>query len=310
MQTSATSNRKRSHWSLEVDEERLSQSTIKRTCIELPRGGSYDSTSDNGGRIYKSVPRRSHAAAYAPPAIGNGIVSPLSTSSSSSSSSSSGESESESGEDLSSDSESESSSSTSESESSLRSRSASTNSRLSNDQTTLRIPTLTALSRPQIGDLQSIAPEAAALQSRLSSFLPSLAAANQELEYERREGRLGERDIENLGEDGEGAYIQMVCPLILPTCSFTAAQSLNHWSSTDIIQDLGLGVLKEKHSPDSDTDSVSSMSSSSSSSSSPDSDIEQDDTSKEARGKEKDVLRKLMGRERNSDRPVIQVVDC
>ena len=314
MQTSATSNRKRSHWSLEVDEERLSQSTIKRTCIELPRGGSYDSTSDNGERIYKSIPRRSHPVAYAPPAIGNGIVSPLSTSSSSSSSSSpsydsNGESESESEprEDLNSDRESESSSSTSESESSFRSRSASTSSRLSNDRTTPRIPTLTALPRPQIRDLQSVAPEASALQSRLSTFLPSLAAANQELEYERREGRLGERDIENLGTDGEGAYIQMVCPL---TCSFIAALPLNHRSKTEIIQDLGLGVLEEKHTQDFDNESVSSTSSSSSSSSSSDSAMEQGDTSKEARGKEKDVLRKLMGRDRNKDRPIIQVVDC
>lgn len=42
--------------------------------------------------------------------------------------------------------------------------------------------------------------------------------ANQELEIERQEGRLAERDIEQLGEEGEG-YVEM---------------------------NLGLGVLEEK----------------------------------------------------------------
>ncbi|MCJ1354096.1 MAG: hypothetical protein MMC33_004083 [Icmadophila ericetorum] len=283
MQTSLSSNRKRSHWSLDVDENPVPQNGIKRTCIEVPRGSSYDSISDNGGRRYKSLPRRRHPGAYAPSMAGNGIASPSSTSSSSSSSDSRGDSDSESIEDLSSDSESESASSPSQSESSSRSRSASTSSRLSNDPISLHIPTLTALPRPQIADLQSIAPEASSLQSRLSSFIPSLAAANQELEYERREGRIVDRDIENLGNGGEGTYIEM---------------------------NLGLGVLEEKGSHDSDTESVSSMSSSSSSSSSPDSNVNQDGASLEAGGKEKDVLGKLMGRERNRDRPTIQIVDC
>ncbi|KAL2048299.1 hypothetical protein N7G274_000210 [Stereocaulon virgatum] len=60
------------------------------------------------------------------------------------------------------------------------------------------------------------------LQSRLNELLPKMRSANQELEVERAEGRLGERDIENLdeeeGEEGRG-YIEM---------------------------NLGLGVLEER----------------------------------------------------------------
>ena len=59
------------------------------------------------------------------------------------------------------------------------------------------------------------------LRSRLSSFLPTLAAANDELDTLRREGRLAERDIENIGSGGDddddddddverGPYIEMV----------------------------------------------------------------------------------------------------
>ena len=56
------------------------------------------------------------------------------------------------------------------------------------------------------------------LQARLDSLLPQIRAANEELEVEEREGRLGDRDIERLA-DGEKAHIEM---------------------------ELGLGVLEEK----------------------------------------------------------------
>ncbi|MCJ1349799.1 hypothetical protein MMC31_008040, partial [Peltigera leucophlebia] len=57
-----------------------------------------------------------------------------------------------------------------------------------------------------------------ALQSRLTTLLPMLEAGNQTLETDRVEGRLAERDIENVAE-GEEAYIEM---------------------------NLGLGVLEER----------------------------------------------------------------
>ena len=64
--------------------------------------------------------------------------------------------------------------------------------------------------------------ELPSLASRLDAFIPTLAAANARLERERERGALGERDIENVGEDGR--YIEM---------------------------DLGLGVLEEKKDEDS-----------------------------------------------------------
>lgn len=60
---------------------------------------------------------------------------------------------------------------------------------------------------------------ASSLGGRLRDFLPALAAANQDLEVERREGRLEERDIERVDEGEGGQYIEM---------------------------DLGLGVLEER----------------------------------------------------------------
>ena len=57
-----------------------------------------------------------------------------------------------------------------------------------------------------------------ALQSRLQTLLPKLKSANQELEVEKAEGMLGERDIEKVEEEGE-RYIEM---------------------------DLGLGVLEKR----------------------------------------------------------------
>ncbi len=60
------------------------------------------------------------------------------------------------------------------------------------------------------------------LQSRLKALVPRIRNANNELEVMREEGRLGERDIENIDneEEGEGkGYIEM---------------------------NLGLGLLEEK----------------------------------------------------------------
>lgn len=58
-----------------------------------------------------------------------------------------------------------------------------------------------------------------ALQSRITTFLPMLQAANQTLETDRVEGRLAERDIENVA-DGEEAYIEMVHYLFSPKWLF------------------------------------------------------------------------------------------
>ena len=111
-------------------------------------------------------------------------------------------------------------------------------------------------------------------------------AANQELEIERAEGRLGARDIENLGsedgEPGEGggggkAYIEM---------------------------ELGLGVLEEKREG-----IVGSE----------DEDEDEGESEEEivggvvggGRGGEKDVLGKLLGRGRRGreGRPRIEVLE-
>lgn len=54
-----------------------------------------------------------------------------------------------------------------------------------------------------------------ALQSRITTLLPMLQAANQTLEIDRVEGRLAERDIEKVA-DGEEAYIEMVLYLFFP----------------------------------------------------------------------------------------------
>ncbi|OCK80443.1 hypothetical protein K432DRAFT_43616 [Lepidopterella palustris CBS 459.81] len=107
------------------------------------------------------------------------------------------------------------------------------------------------------------------LGARLKGFLPMLAAANEELEMERLDGRLKERDLEAVDEDA-GGYIEM---------------------------DLGLGVLEEKDpdAPDSRSESDSS------------SDENVDDG--EPGTKEKDILSKLLGRVKTNDEVGIQVVE-
>ena len=66
------------------------------------------------------------------------------------------------------------------------------------------IPALTA--PPGVVSLSSLS---TTLQARLASLIPQLAAANQTLETERSQGRLGERNIENVEEEEE-EYIEMV----------------------------------------------------------------------------------------------------
>lgn len=109
------------------------------------------------------------------------------------------------------------------------------------------------------------------LQKRLSAFLPALKTANQALEVDRAEGRLGDRNIE-IVSNAEEPYIEM---------------------------DLSLGVLEEKHAG-------IRLSDESSSGSTTDADVHessalaeegQDTQSKLSpkKGKEKDILGKLMG---------------
>lgn len=67
----------------------------------------------------------------------------------------------------------------------------------------------TLLPQPFLVWDQLIFEKLSALQSRLSSFLPAIQAANETLERERVEGRLAPRNIENVDEDDE-QYIEMV----------------------------------------------------------------------------------------------------
>ncbi|KZF26625.1 hypothetical protein L228DRAFT_243113 [Xylona heveae TC161] len=80
------------------------------------------------------------------------------------------------------------------------------------------ITTLPRPGKPQITN--KYAADGAGLMSRLSSFLPQLAAANASLEEDRAAGRLEERSFEIPEGTDKEHYIEM---------------------------DLGLGVLEEKH---------------------------------------------------------------
>jgi len=129
--------------------------------------------------------------------------------------------------------------------------------------------------------------------------------ANADLERERQAGRLGERDIEAVGE-AEGGYIEM---------------------------DLGLGVLEEKGARgESESQSESGSESESESEGEGGTDDEDDDGAAEGneevgkqetpeceeggsrakkgggRRKERGVLARLMGEERRTARPSIEVV--
>ena len=54
------------------------------------------------------------------------------------------------------------------------------------------------------------------LKDRIETFLPKLGAANDQLEVERMEGRLSERQVDNV-EESDGRYIEMVRRLLALT---------------------------------------------------------------------------------------------
>ena len=108
---------------------------------------------------------------------------------------------------------------------------------------------------------------ASSLASRLSKFLPSMAAANEVLEVEKREGKLADRDLEEVGEGKP--YIEMVSA----ACNGTRRTTLT------LVQNLGLGILEESPDLDSSRDTEN--------------EVEADDERDES-----DVLDRLMGREK------------
>ncbi|KAF2190214.1 hypothetical protein K469DRAFT_747428 [Zopfia rhizophila CBS 207.26] len=111
---------------------------------------------------------------------------------------------------------------------------------------------------------------AAGLRLRLKGFLPQLAAANEQLEKERKAGTLKKREIEKDGE-AEGEYIEM---------------------------NLGLGVLEHKNSKaqDSETDGGGETH-----------DGNSDAEGRPAR--EKDIFGKLMGRDKKESVGIQEVDD-
>ena len=134
----------------------------------------------------------------------------------------------------------------------------------------------------------------------MSSFLPTIAAANEKLEKEREEGKLGERNIERLqeGEEGEERrYIEMVSSSLAYLGSGVSMTSRAIGANlVSIEQNLGLGVLEEKR----DSDGRSSESGSDSDGST----LGED----ESRYPETDVFRKLMGNTKRKERPRIEIV--
>ncbi len=77
---------------------------------------------------------------------------------------------------------------------------------------------LPLLGKPQIA---TSSPPKSHLLSRISDFLPQLAAANAELDEDRAAGRLEDRNIENVdGEDGD-AHIEMVGSVFI--CKFLSS---------------------------------------------------------------------------------------
>ncbi|KAI9837251.1 MAG: hypothetical protein M1819_000325 [Sarea resinae] len=149
------------------------------------------------------------------------------------------------------------------------------------------IPTLPRRQKPDISRT-AFAPGSSALLSRLSSFLPELAAANASLEEDRLAGRLGERNIENVDEEDGGQYIEM---------------------------NLGLGVLEEK---DPNASSSSSDSDTSSDSDSDDSNDDESDKSNSktngaeaTKAKDRTVMDSLMGTKssKSKSKPAIEEVE-
>lgn len=109
----------------------------------------------------------------------------------------------------------------------------------------------------------------------MDSLLPRLHSANEQLEEEKREGRLDERNIENIsekdGDEGGRGYIQM---------------------------DLGLGVLEEKGKREDEATNESESQSSSEGSS------EGDDAATD--GKE-NVVANLMGAKAATGRRKVKI---
>ncbi|KAJ9665747.1 hypothetical protein H2201_004234 [Coniosporium apollinis] len=113
------------------------------------------------------------------------------------------------------------------------------------------------------------------LKERLKAFLPQIAAANMELEEEKAAGVLDERSLEqaNEGDDVDGQYIEM---------------------------NLGLGVLEERD-PNAE-----------SSNSSEDEEADNRDPMQDFEGslpRDKNVMARLLGRNRRTDKVGIQEVD-
>ncbi len=122
------------------------------------------------------------------------------------------------------------------------------------------------------------------IHNRLSTLLPSLAAANEELEAERSAGTLGKRNIEDVDD---AQYIEM---------------------------NLGLGVLEEKEPNGTETGSSSEDGASGEQSSSSEEDVAAGEINGgggieklRERQRETDVIGKLLRRKRS--KAGIQVVD-
>ena len=133
--------------------------------------------------------------------------------------------------------------------------------------------------------------DADSLTSRLNTFLPTLAAANAQLDEERKKGILGARDIE--GVNG-GKYIEM---------------------------NLGLGVLEEKTGQESDSETDGSDDCGNEGGDESDA-VRKDIANtrdkkkrslrgKKRRGKKREVIERLMGkgREGQTSKPSIEVVN-
>ncbi len=76
------------------------------------------------------------------------------------------------------------------------------------------LTSLPVMLKPAMDSAEEAADKAKLLRLRLTAFLPQLAAANEELEVDRAEGRLAEKQLDVLRE-GEETYIEMVG---LPSC--------------------------------------------------------------------------------------------
>lgn len=75
------------------------------------------------------------------------------------------------------------------------------------------------------------------LQKRLSAFLPALKTANQALEVDRAEGRLGDRNIE-IVSNAEEQYIEMVRARVLVSVDKLSRGACRHAGRRGLISDL------------------------------------------------------------------------